>query len=221
MTWGEVKLVTLQTMFSNDGEVLVEDDVNREYLNAMPGKANEALQQLALVGHPLLKTWQVRIDADAESEAASTELLILPVKQNSLYKIALRHYLPRFRCLNGSDVMLDAGGIYGTAEDWRMEGDDVFVIPGEVAGTYTLWYRAYPQTITAETPDSEDIDLAPEATALIPLYIAGELYKEDDPSLATLWRNEYEDGLVKVQTAYAASGAGIRAAGMRNTTGWW
>ena len=186
MTWGEVKLVALQTMFSNDGEVLVEDDVNREYLNAMPGKANEALQQLALVGHPLLKTWKVRIDADAESEAASTELLILPVEQDSLDKIALRHYLPRFRCLHGSEVMLDAGGIYGTAEDWRMEGDDVFVIPGEVAGTYTLCYRAYPQTITAETPDSEDIDLAPEAAALIPLYIAGELYKEDDPSLATL-----------------------------------
>ena len=47
MTWGDVKLAALQTMYSNEGAVLTEDDINREYINAMPAKANEALQQIA------------------------------------------------------------------------------------------------------------------------------------------------------------------------------
>ena len=81
--------------------------------------------------------------------------------------------------------------------------------------------QGIPADITAETPDEEAIDLAAEAAVLIPLYIAAGLYKEDDISIATILRNEYEDGLVKVQTTYASSGSGIRSAGVRNTTGWW
>lgn len=49
--------------------------------------------------------------------------------------------------------MLDDGNIYDVAEDWSIEGDDVLVIPGNVTGEYTVWYRAYPQTITTQTPD--------------------------------------------------------------------
>ena len=49
MTWGDVKLIALQTMFSNEGPALSVDDINQEYLYAMPGKANEAMQQIAAV----------------------------------------------------------------------------------------------------------------------------------------------------------------------------
>ena len=68
----------------------------------------------------------------------------------------------------------------------------------------------------------ELLDALPEeAAALVPLYIASELYKEDDLSMATMWRNEYEDGLEKLRQAYAATGGGIRPGRIRNTTGWW
>ena len=117
--------------------------------------------------------------------------------------------------------MLDDGNIYDVAEDWSIEGDDVLVIPGNVEGEYTVWYRAYPQTITAQTPDDEAIDMTPDAAALIPLYIAAELYKEDELAMATVLRNEYEDGLQKLQAAWQASAAGMRAEAARNTTGWW
>lgn len=218
MTWGDVKLIALQTMFSNDGETLVEDDVNREYLNAMPGKANEAMQQIASVGRPILKSWQIEITADGSGEG-DAEKLTLPLSEGQLYKIKIGHYLPRFRCLH--QLLLEDSFDYAPAEEWRLEGDDVLVIPADTAGVYTLWYKAYPQIITMETEDSEVIELAPEAAVLIPLYIAAELYKEDELSLATVLRNEYEDGLMKLQTAYAAGGAGIRSAGFVNTTGWW
>lgn len=219
MTWGDVKLIALQTMFSNEGAVITADDINQEYINAMPGKANEAMQQIAAVGRPILKKWHIRIDADAE-ENETADTLTLPAVEKR-YKISLSHYLPRFRCIDRGAVMLDDGNIYDVAEDWRLEGDDVLVIPGEVTGEYTIWYQAYPQTITAQTPDEEDIDLAPDAAVLIPLYIAAELYKEDELAMATVLRNEFEDGLQKLRTAWQESAAGMRAEAVRNTTGWW
>ena len=84
-----------------------------------------------------------------------------------------------------------------------------------------MWYAAYPQVITAETEDSEELDLAPEAAVLLPLYIAGELYKDDDLSMATMFRNEFEDGLQKLQQSYAAQAKGFGVGKVRNTTGWW
>ena len=93
MTWGDVKLAALQTMYSNEGAVLTEDDINREYINAMPAKANEALQQIASVGRPILKSWQIEIDADTDEPVVTAEKLILP-KTKDLYKIPLQDYLP-------------------------------------------------------------------------------------------------------------------------------
>lgn len=43
-------------------------------------------------------------------------------------------------------------------------------------------------------PDTE-IGLPEDACVLIPLYIASELYKDDDISMATTYRNEFEAGL--------------------------
>lgn len=219
MTWGDVKLIALQTMFSNEGAVITVDDINQEYINAMPGKANEAMQQIAAVGRPILKNWHITI-ADDTGEAETEDMLTLPAVEKR-YKISLSHYLPRFRCIDRGQVMLDDGSIYDVAEDWSLEGDDVLVIPGNVTGTYTVWYRAYPQTITAQTPDAESIDMPPDAAALIALYIAAELYKEDELAMATVLRNEYEDGLQKLQAAWQGSGGGMRVERARNTTGWW
>lgn len=219
MTWGDVKLIALQTMFSNEGAVITVDDINQEYINAMPGKANEAMQQIAAVGRPILKEWHIKI-ADGAAETETDAMLTLPAVEKR-YKISLSHYLPRFRCIDRGAVLLDDGVCYDVAEDWCIEGDDVLVIPGNVTGEYTVWYRAYPQTITATTPDSERIDMPEDAAVLIPLYIAAELYKEDELAMATVLRNEYEDGLQKVQAAWQSGTGGMRTERVRNTTGWW
>lgn len=219
MTWGEIKLIALQTMFSNEGQALAVDDINQEYLYAMPGKANEAMQQIAAVGRPILKEWHITVAEGAE-ETETEDMLTLPAVEKR-YRIRMGHYLPRFRCIDRGAVMLDDGVCYDVAEDWSVEGDDVLVLPGSVTGVYTVWYRAYPQTITADTPDDEAIDMPEDAAVLIPLYIAAELYKEDELAMATVLRNEYEDGLQKVQAAWQSSGGGMRVESARNTTGWW
>lgn len=49
--------------------------------------------------------------------------------------------------------------------------------------------------IDSETEDNKTIDLPEDACVLIPLYIASQLYKDDDISQATAYRNEFEVGL--------------------------
>ena len=166
MTWGECKLAALQTMFSNEGAKINVDDSNQDYVYAMPAKANEALQQLVSIGRPLLKQFAIRI-ALGVAEEVTAEQLTLPAAEVR-YKLNLKTYIPNFRSVE--QLMLDSGGAYGEAEDWTMEGDGVLVLPGNLAGVYTLWYRAYPQKITDTTPDETELDLAPDAAVLLPLY---------------------------------------------------
>ena len=63
MTWQEIKLATLQKMFSSDGTTIdANDDAISEYLNAMPQAANEALQMLSTAGRYIRKSTVIEKD---------------------------------------------------------------------------------------------------------------------------------------------------------------
>lgn len=49
--------------------------------------------------------------------------------------------------------------------------------------------------VDSETSADYELDLPEDACVLIPLYIASQLYKDDDISQATAYRNEFEVGL--------------------------
>lgn len=214
MKWGECKLRCLQTMFANEGPALTENDSNRDYLYAMPGKANEAMLQLSLVGRPLIKEAKIAVGVEAEGAAVTLD------ESESHHLLALKEVAPNFRAME--QLMLYSQGIYAEAEEYRTVGTDTLVLPGNIVSVYTLLYKAYPAQVSLETLDDEVLDVDEECAALVPIYMAAELYKDDDLSLATVLRNEYEDGLQKVRAAWEQSGgSGYSAAKRRNTTGWW
>lgn len=64
--------------------------------------------------------------------------------------------------------------------------EDKYVIKGK--------YR-----LTESTANNEELPFANEACVLIPLYIASQLYKDDDVAQATQYRNEFEIGLQELQ----------------------
>ena len=53
-------------------------------------------------------------------------------------------------------------------------------------------YQSYPTKIDDETDDDDEIELPDEVAVILPLYIASQLYKDDDIALATAYRNEFE-----------------------------
>jgi hypothetical protein len=93
------------------------------------------------------------------------------------------------------DIVYQAGfneTRYEKTANYHREGDSVIVLGGLNKGRWKVFYHAYPQQITKDTPDNTVLSLDPEVAVLLPLYMASQLYKEDDNGLATQWRNEFE-----------------------------
>lgn len=81
---------------------------------------------------------------------------------------------------------------YIAAQNYYQEADKTLVLERSMPGTYTVYYKKYPTAITSETEDEYELVLDPEVSALIPLYMASQLYKDDDNAIATVYRNEFE-----------------------------
>ena len=298
-TWRDIKLRTLQKMFAtNNGSTNIPSDNNtREYLSAMPGAANEALQMLATAGKFIIKcidiahipvrnlisqgdkihtvesgsltfeaeytksiyyevlgkgTVTIKVgEEETEEEFDSTadgsrgfvpvRKLIenpdnlkvvltltsdypLSVKNIALYSanypteadippfsMNIRYYLPD---LASDYYMVDIEHViyegdadisrYKATSDFFQEGFKVLVLPRELPGNYKVYYKAYPQEITLETPDDEVLSLDPEVEALLPLYMASQLYKDDDAGISTVYRNEFEVAFERLKDSVSA-----------------
>lgn len=98
--------------------------------------------------------------------------------------------------------MIDPQGIYFEGayqtylqtSDFYQEGTKTLVLDRNMIGSFTIYYRAYPVEFTAATDDAYELPIDPEVYVLLPLYMASQLYKDDDNGIATSYRNEFEVG---------------------------
>jgi hypothetical protein len=192
VTWHDCKLVALQRLFAIDGTDIETSDNTSSYLAAMPGAANEGMLLLATSGRPIRKSLTI-----AQYEAGSSEPTadVVRVCGNTVERYMLGAIKTDFYSLGSENrITYETGEAYGDFLEYALEGDDVLVLPGDFAGTVSVWYDAYPEAITSATAEDYVLPLAQEAAALLPLYIASELYKDDDIGVATQYRNEFEAG---------------------------
>lgn len=215
MTWRELKLITLQKVFAiNDGK-LVEDDTTREYITAMPGAANEGLALLATAGR-FLKQRLVLIQAEEDQE---TDAVVRVLSGKAVERYDLKALCEDFYGLDADGVCFEGEDTYRQATDWALEAGRYLVLPGGKAGCWTLYYNAYPGRITEGTPDNYELPLYPEMAALLPLYMASQLYKDDELGMAVQYRNEFEVGRDALLVGRGRTGPGRVT--WTNTTGWY
>lgn len=202
MTWKEVKLATLQKMFSAEGLVINEaDDSVSEYLNAMPQAANEGLQLLCTAGKYLRRCLELEPGA-----AGETRTVDLKAAAPDLYRIEqLELYA------------FDEEGVPVPVRGAKLVAGRYLVLPGQPGGKLALYYNAWPRPVTAATADDEELPLDPEVAVLLPLYMASQLYKDDDITLATMYRNEFEVAFSLLQRADSGEVGGE----FTSATGWW
>lgn len=81
---------------------------------------------------------------------------------------------------------------YEKTTGYHREGESVIVLDGMERGLWKIIYYAYPDIITKLTPNDYQMALDPEVEVLLPLYMASQLFKDDDIGMATQWRNEFE-----------------------------
>lgn len=177
MDWKTIKLLSLQKMFLITGNSIVEDETTLEYLNKMWGAANEAMIRLATIGKTIIKKAEIDL---------SDERIV--VSANKMY-INLLEFVPDLFNLNTATVTLHEEPF----SSFELYGNTLIMEP--VLGTLSIIYYAYPALLKPDSPDDTEIPLDVDAAVLIPLYIASELYKDDDNSLATMYRNQFETGL--------------------------
>lgn len=283
VTWAEIKLRTFQKMFAADGENIPSDSSSKDYLAAMPGVANEALQMLATAGKFIIKNIDIAhnpmknllpdnkhiksiesgdivLEADGArsfyfeyyGEGTYTitvgSLVVarrIPLEQNKGYAIVkglidnpnkekvtikissdypmaiknsalysatfktdedvqvfsekvrynLKDLVDDFYMLSSNDIYYEGDtdiSRYVRTSDFFEEGNSVLVLDRDIPGNYKVYYKAYPQYITSATPDDTVLSIDPEVAALMPLYMASQLYKDDDNAIATAYRNEFE-----------------------------
>ena len=303
-TWKDIKLATLQKMFSSNGTTIQADSSTAEYIYAMPQAANEALQLLATAGKFIVKTLEIDVKPYANLigdtagfkeyyiqgeghnmtfSAKGCHSLYLKVRGHAnvsisypyivhdeetgedevqLYEEVIevnnKEYASIKRILDNPDndivtIVVEAAfptdvknialyaekfevtydeeenPIYDNVPDYErfikyhmdklledfyqlyeiyyegpdkpyylqvssyyQEADKTLVLQRSEPGTYTVYYKAYPSHITLETPDDYELALDPEVATLLPMYMASQLYKDDDNSISTVYRNEWE-----------------------------
>lgn len=87
---------------------------------------------------------------------------------------------------------------YIKTDEVFQEGDKILAFDSDVYGNYIVYYNALPKEITSETEDDYELPLDREVAVLLPLYMASQIYKDDDVSIATQYRNEFEVGFERL-----------------------
>jgi hypothetical protein len=87
---------------------------------------------------------------------------------------------------------------YAQTSTYAFEGEHTLVLRTDKPGKYLVYYRSFPQMVTSDTTDDYIFDLPDDLMLLLPVYIASELYKEDDLAIATSYRNEFEVELARL-----------------------
>jgi hypothetical protein len=204
MTWGEIKTITLQKMFAYGGNDPLAQDLAEPYLPAMPHAANEGLSLLATVGRFVQR-----------------RLAIVPDDEppGNMLRYDLRELAPDFYALDPEQIYLHTPAGYGLADGAQTEGESILWLPAVPGGEYTVHYYAYPAPLTEDTSDSQALALPRESEVLLPLYMASQLYKDDDPALAALYRQEFDVGLEHLRRSFSRLRTG--SGKFRSVTGWW
>ena len=198
MTWEEVRLDTLRKMFSGEGDTVNEsDEANQQYLAAMPQAANEALELLCAEG------FGIRQAGPLERQ---------PGEQMLDLETALPHFYPGdplelYRQQPDGGLIPVDGAILTAGRFLRLPG---------WSGPITAVYTARPEPIGPQTALDSQMPLQPQAAVLMPLYMASQLYKDDDLTISTQYRNEFEAALERLHRGPY----GVQGGGFSSVTGW-
>ena len=105
-------------------------------------------------------------------------------------KYDLKELATDFYNLFDNSINYEDGNIYLNTTDYYRESDHILILPSNRPGMYTIYVQ-----ITEETEDDYVLPIDPDVAVLLPLYMASQLYMDDDLAIATTLRNQFEVGL--------------------------
>lgn len=182
MKLGEIKIEAFKLMYA---EYL--DDLQIEHLEnmkndenfgrilcAMPGAINRCFMRIEESGVLPLKTYCLN---DCYSCDRFNRLRFNLDDITDFYKI--------------NRIIFENEYEYDGNCNYIMETNSNIVLPKK-EGLYTLVYHPTIRRITDNSLDTSEINIPDNIACIIPYFIKGDLFKEDEPSMATEARNLFE-----------------------------
>ena len=192
MTYGELKIECLKLMFANNGTdihsgdlpVYEQDENYRFYLAGMPGAINRALSRIE------------------ERRVLTSRSRTFRYNEWSRVGAFFKYDLARIRDFFDIErlVYSDGEGGYDPHASFETEGDTI-VIPYYAEGDgikYTLIYKPKLERVFSYTDNDAELDLPEGIAAILPYYVKGDLFRDDEPDEASEARNWFEQALDEI-----------------------
>lgn len=194
-TWGDIVIATCRKMFLNKDAItvadlpdLIDDRNYSTYINMAPDVMNELM--VILNNRVLINIDTITIKLD---DANLEKYLI---DYNSAFVFDIKEYMKDNEIDNYlyteviQHTYIKRDNLLFEEQDGKLYIDKRFIDRNSL--TLTIKYRIIPERFTTTTPWNTLIDLPYNICSIIPLYLASELYKDDDISMSTAYRNQFE-----------------------------
>lgn len=197
-TWGDIVVATCRKMFLNKDAItvadlpdLIDDRNYSTYINMAPDVMNELM---------VILNNRVLINIDSMTLNLQ-DTLMENYLENSFdaYVFDIHKYMTDNEITNYlyteviQHTYIKKDNLLFEEQDGKLYIYKKFMDRNSL--TLTIKYRIIPERFTTATPWNTLIDLPYNICSIIPLYLASELYKDDDISLATSYRNQFETEL--------------------------
>lgn len=165
MTYGEIQIESLKKMFLNNDDLTI--DKLEEY-------KQDKKYKTYLFAMPQACNEAINYICNLEPVIKSYELTVEKERYD------LKELMEDFKCVE--NIISN--------KKWEMETENVLKIDKK-AGTVIIYYETYPTLVDSTTTPDTKIEINKDCLRYVPLYIAGELYKDDDLTLSTVYMNEF------------------------------
>lgn len=192
MKYGDIKIEALKLMFINMGDDITvdkldtyaQDDTYSGYLVNMPGSVNRCFSVLESRGV---------LPPESKTLTASDG-----VASGAFIRFNLPSLIENFYDIDRV-VSETSDGEYCGDCDYQTEGDTLVLERYDDEDiTYTVLYRPTIPRVESLTDDDWEIPVPENIAALIPYFVKGDLYRDDEPNEASEARNWFEAGIEEI-----------------------
>ena len=224
MTYLDLKIAVLQKMFAITGNSVIEDDTTLPYIASIPQAANEGIDLLAQTGRyvraaTVIHQAQTLPAEEEQAEGETWRQTCAGWQRYDMEELVGQSY----RRIDENNVWYEDPETmeYGATRRYQIEAGRYLLLNGGIEGAWRVYALCIPAplSLSEDTPDDYELPLPKECCDILPLYIASQLYKDDDISMATIWRNEFEtakETILAMSQGESASGGSFES-----ETGWW
>lgn len=192
MKYGDIKIEALKLMFVNMGdditadklETYEQDETYNAYLVNMPGSINRCFSVLESKGV---------LPSESKTLTASEG-----VASGAFIRFGLSSLINNFYDIDRV-VSETADGEYCGDCDFRTEGDTLVLERfNDEDVTYTVLYRPTIPRVESVTDNEWKVPVPENIASLIPYFVKGDLYRDDEPNEASEARNWFESGIEEI-----------------------